>query len=508
VPLGAFHRVGFFYLLKGTGQSMRVKDRSIPKDPTKIVGLDEVLEGGLPRGRTTLVSGGPGAGKTVLGLEFLWSGAIAGQPGVFVTLEERAEAVRKNAMSMGWDLAALEKAGKVAIVEARLFGEEIISGDFDIDGLLAIVGGHAKRIGAKRVVMDALDVLMRVFGDARRERNELYRLHEWLIDRGLTNVLTTKSQRDGETVPQYEFLDFMADCVIRLDHRVVGQVATRRLRVIKHRGSGFGTNEYPYVIGSRGIVLFPLTKAELSHKALGKKVPTGLAGLDAMLKGGYRRASCVLITGTSGTGKTTLASTFVQAVCRAGEKVLYLSFEESREAMLTAMQSAGINLFPALRKRKLLVQTAMPEAMGSDGHLIRALNAIDSFKPDHVALDAVSACVRMGSEQAAFDYLMRLVSILKERGITCIMTNQISGLVGTDEELSGIGFSSVVDAVIQLRFVETGQEITRQMLVVKSRGSAHSNRRTPFVITSRGIVFADNSPPAGPRLAARNGGGH
>jgi circadian clock protein KaiC len=280
--------------------------------------------------------------------------------------------------------------------------------------------------------------------------------------------------------------------------------------VIKYRGSGFGTNEYPYVIGGHGIVLFPLTKAELSHQPLGPKVSTGLPGLDAMLAGGYRRASCILITGTSGTGKTTLASTFVCAACRRGERVLYLSFEESREAMVTAMRSAGLDLRPSLRKRMLLVQTGLPEAMGSDDHLIRALEAIDAFKPNHMVLDAVSACIRMGSDQAAFDYLMRLVSILKERGISCIMTNQITGLVGTDEELSGIGFSSVVDAVIQLRFVETGQEITRQILIVKSRGSSHSNRRRPFVITSRGIEFPDNSPPPshGSRRAGRNGGGH
>jgi len=433
---------------------------------------------------------------------------MAGEPGVFVTLEERAEAVRKNALSMGWDLAALEKAGKVAIVEARLYGEEVLSGDFDIRGLLAIVGGHAKRIRARRVVMDALDVLLRVFGDPRRERNELYRVHEWLIDRGLTNLLTVKTQRE-EAASQYEFLDFMADCVIRLDHRVMGQVATRRLRVIKYRGSGFGTNEYPYVISDHGIVLFPLTNAELAHQPLGPKVSSGLAGLDAMLDDGYRSASCILMTGTSGTGKTTLANTFVQAACRRGERVLYLSFEESREAMVAGMLSAGIDLRPSLRSRRLLVQTALPEAMGSDDHLIRALQAIDTFRPDHVTLDAISACVRMGSERAAFDYLMRLVSTIKERGITCILTNQISGLAGTDEELSGIGFSSVVDAVIQLRFVETDQEIGRQMLVIKSRGSAHSNRRQPFFITDQGIKFSDNSQPPSvqSRRAGRKGGG-
>ena len=474
---------------------MYVKGRPIPKVPTQISGLDEVLEGGLPRGRTTLASGGAGSGKTVLGLQFLCSGAMAGEPGVFVTFEERAEAVRHNAMSMGWNLAALEKAGKVVIVEARLYGEEIISGDFDMQGLLAIVGGHIKRIKAKRVVMDALDVLLRIFSDPRRERNELYRIHEWLIDQKLTNVLTAKAHRDADTLTQNEYLDFMADCVLRLDHRVIGQVATRRLRIIKYRGSGFGTNEYPYVIGNRGIILFPLTKAELAHQPLGPKVSSGLPGLDTMLDGGFRSTSCILVSGVSGTGKTTFATTFVQAACRRGERVLYLSFEESKEAMITAMLSAGIDLRPPLRTGKLLIQTALPEAMGSDDHLIRALHTIDTFKPDHVTVDAVSACIRMGSDQAAFDYLMRLVSILKERGITCIMTNQISGVIGVDEELSGIGFSSVVDAVIQLRFVETEQEITRRLLIVKSRGSAHSNRRVSFVITNRGIEFPENPPP-------------
>jgi len=471
---------------------MHGKRRPIPKVPTQIAGLDEILEGGLPRGRTTLVCGGPGSGKTVLGLEFLCRGAMAGEPGVFVTFEERADAIRLNALSMGWDLAGLEKAGKMAILEARLPGEEVVSGDFDIQGMLAIVGGHATRIKARRIVMDALDVLLRVYDDLKRERNELFRLHDWLIDRKLTSVLTVKAQLDGDMAHRYEFLDFMADCVIRLDHRVTGQVATRRLRVIKYRGSGFGTNEYPYVIGDHGIVLFPLTKAELTHQQLGPKVSSGLAGLDAMLDGGFRRAACILIAGTSGTGKTTLASAFARAASRRKEKVLYLNFEESQEAMIAGMLSAGIDLRPALRTQRLMVQTALPEAMGSDYHLVRALEALDSFKPHHLILDAISACVRMGSEQAAFDYLMRLVAVVKERGITCILTNQITGLLGSGEELSGIGFSSVVDAVIHLRFVDAGQEIGRQILIVKARGSGHSNRRESYYITEQGINFPNN----------------
>ena len=490
---------------------MRGKRQPIRKVPTKIAGLDEILEGGLPQGHTTVVSGGPGSGKTVLGLEFLCRGAMAGEPGVFVTFEERAEAIRLNALSMGWDLAALEKAGKMAIIEARLLGEEIVSGDFDIQGMLAIAGGHIRRIGARRIVMDALDVLLRIYGDSKREHNELSRLHNWLTDQGLTSVLSVKTLRDENQGSQYEFLDFMADCVIRLDHRVVGQVATRRLRVIKYRGSGFGTNEYPYVFGEHGIVLFPLTMAELTHQPLGAKVSTGLKGLDLMLNGGFRLASCILISGNSGTGKTTLASTFAQAACLRGERVLYLNFEESKEAMISGMLSPGIDLRPSIRDKKLLIQTAMPESTGSDNHLNRIMETIDSFKPNHLILDAVSACVRMGSKQSAFDFMMRLVSVVKEQGITSILTNQNSSnsRIGNDEELSGIGFSSVVDAVVQLRFAETDQEITRQILVVKSRGSAHSNRRQLYVITDRGIEFLDSPlrPPVRARKARRKDGG-
>ena len=232
------------------------KRQPIPKVPTKIAGLDEILEGGLPQGHTTVVSGGPGSGKTVLALEFLCRGAMAGEPGVFVTFEERAEAIRLNALSMGWDLTALEKAGKMAIIEARLHGEEVVSGDFDIQGMLAIADGHIKRIGARRIVMDALDVLLRIYGDSKRAQNELSRLHNWLTDQELTSVVSMKTVHDENQESQFEFLDFMADCVIRLDHRVVGQVATRRLRVIKYRGSGFGTNEFPTSLASMGSSCF------------------------------------------------------------------------------------------------------------------------------------------------------------------------------------------------------------------------------------------------------------
>jgi len=249
-------------------------------------------------------------------------------------------------------------------------------------------------------------------------------------------------------------------------------------------------NEYPYVFGEHGIVLFPLTTAELTHQPLGSKVSTGLKGLDLMLDGGFRRASCVLISGNSGAGKTTLASTFAYAACLRGERVLYLNFEESKEAMISGMLSPGIDLRPSIRDDKLLIQTAMPESTGSDNHLNRVMETIAAFKPNHLILDAVSACVRMGSKQAAFDFMMRLISVVKEKGITSILTNQIGTRRNGDEELSGIGFSSVVDAVVQLRFAETDQEITRQMLVVKSE-----DRRIPIAANCTSLRTVASSFP-------------
>lgn len=460
--------------------------KGLPKVPSGVAGLDEILSGGLPEGRTTLVSGGPGTGKTMLGLEFLYRSALAGQAGIFLLFEERAEVIRRNALAMGWDLAALEEDGKLFLLEARLDRNAILSGDFTIAPLLAIIQGQARKIGAKRIVIDAIDVLLRIYNDARRQQNELYGLHDWLIENGFTTILTAKKSESSERTSQYEFLDYMADCVIVLDLRVLGQVTTRRLRVIKYRGSAFASNEYPYIIGEEGNVLMPISTVSLDHMALGPRISSGNAALDEVLGGGYRRATSILITGASGTGKTTLACTFVQAACNRGEKVLYISFEESSDAVLSSMLSPGIDLRPAVKSGNLEFQTVMPEAMGAEQHLARAFRQMDRFKPDHIVVDAISACTRMGSEQAAFDYLMRLVDRCKREGITCLMTNQLGG-VDQQADFSGIGFSSLLDTIIFLRYVELRREIARSLLVLKSRGSKHSNRYHQYAITDEGI---------------------
>ncbi len=459
---------------------------TLSKCPTQIEGLDMILKGGLPAGRTTLIIGGPGSGKSLFGLEFLYRAALDGEPGIFISFEERARDLRTNTGTLGWDLTPLEKNGKLFLFEAQIDPKAIVTGEFGIQSFLAILDHKIKAMGTKRVAIDAIDVLMRLINDERREQNELLALHQWLSEHEVTALLTVKAPRDSDHARHYEFLDYMADCVIHLDNRMLGQLSTRRLRVIKYRGSGFGSNEYPFVIEPPGIKLLPISDIGLSHQALGERISTGLSDLDVLIGGGFRRASSVLITGATGSGKTTLCSAFTQVACASGEKVLCLNFEESEAALVSAMLSSGTDLNTAITNGKLWLLTAMPEAMGAEQHLVRALIAIKQMQPSCVVLESATACRRMGTEQAAFEYMMRMINTCKEMGIIIIITNQTIGLSNLDE-ISGIGISSLIDSVIQLRLVEDAGVMQRKLLVVKSRGSVHSHRHHDFRISDRGI---------------------
>lgn len=474
----------------------------LAKAASDIAGFDEILYGGLPEGRTTLIEGSPGTGKSILGLEFLYRGAMAGQPGIFVTFEERAGAVRRNAQTLGWNLGALEKAGKLAVIEARLDPQTVISGDFSLKALLAIIDGKSKATGAKRIVFDALDVLLRLFCDPARERKEKYSLYEWLIDHGMTAILTVKAVESTNILAGYGFLEYMADCAIRLLQRPGEWISTRELQVIKYRGSDFGRNAYPFVIAQGGISVIPISEFGLQHQAPGPHVSSGSERLDVVLGGGYRKGSSILIAGSSGTGKTTIANTFAKSACDRGERVLYFGFEESEESMVATMLSPGIDLRPAVKKELLKVATAMPEAFGTEKHLLRAFIAIDECKPDHVIVDAISSFARMGSDRAAFEFGMRLVNRCKDKGITLILTNQSSG--GADDRIaiSGLGISSIIDTLLWLRFVEVEDSLKRRLLLIKSRGSKHSNRYHDFLITDHGIELSEEST-ARPRRARK-----
>jgi circadian clock protein KaiC len=464
----------------------RVRRRNLRKIPTGIAGLDAVLRGGLPEGRMTLLNGGAGSGKSLIALQSLMNGAAIGKPGILVLFEERAEAVRQNARSFGWDLAALERKHLLYLLDARVDPAAVVSGDFSINGLLAILDRQARAMRARHIVIDAVDTLVHLYDSPMRERNELYALHEWLLDRDLTSVVTVKATSQEDAPARYAFLDFMADCVIHVDQRVTGQIATRRLRVIKYRGSGYGRNEYPFVIGENGISVIPITSNVLQHRPPGPRVGSGHDGLDALLGGGYNRGTSVLIVGTAGAGKTTLACVFAEAACKRGERVLYLNFEESPESLVSNMLSPGVHLQPLVRSGRLVVQAYLPEAMGVEEHLLHALNALAEIQPRHVIVDAISACSRMGSRSAAFEYLMRVLNACKERGITCFYLNQATG---TDviAEISGIGISSIIDTVVLLRQLPIDGEVRRQLVVMKARGSRHSQQFHEFRITDRGI---------------------
>lgn len=459
---------------------------ALPKVATQIEGLDEILNGGIPVGGMTLVWGAAGCGKSILGLEFLYRGALADDPGILVVFEERAQAVRQHALTLGWDLAPLEQAGKLFVLEGVIDPATILAGDFDLQALLAIIAGRSQAIGAKRIVIDAVDVLTRLYRDPWREQSEIYTLHRWLADREMTTILTMKVLHYQTLLPGYEFLDFMADCVIKLDQRSNDQVSTRRLQVIKYRGSSFGRNEYPYIIAEDGIHLLPVSSVVLTQQAPGDVVSSGSAQLDAMLEGGYKRGTSVLVPGAPGTGKTTIASTFAQAACARGEKTLFLAFEESAQVIIANMLSPGIDLRPALQAGTLRFLTAMPEAMGAEDHLFAALREVAVFQPRLVIADALSALMRMGTEQAAFEYAMRLVVACKERGITCLFTNQLFGAAAEDS-FAGVGISSLVDTVILLRFAESGGMLHRTLLIRKVRGAAHSAQCHEFRITNRGL---------------------
>ena len=468
--------------------SMKTQTKKLEKVPTYIKGLDNILEGGLPKNRATLVLGSPGTGKTNLALEFLYRGASDNEPGIFLGFEETKESLRQNAWSFGWNLEALENDNKLFIIEGRLNPETLVSGKFSLKPLLSIISHKAQEMKAKRLVIDALDVLLQLLEEPFAVRSELHYLILWLSQQGLTTILTLKPREDGSRLQDF-FLS-MVDCAIALDARVLNQVTTRRLRVIKYRGSSFGRNEYPFIITDKGLQTIPITSIELKHKPFSTRFSTGISRLDRLLDGGLYRASFTLIAGEPGTGKTLLTTTIIQEACRRGEKAVYVSFEESDQAIINNVRSAGINLEPYVKSGRLHFITAMPEATGAEEHLLNLMEAVEKVKPQHVVIDAISACARMGGTQAAYEYLMRALNLLKEKGITIILVNQTSGS-REQLELSGIGISSMIDTVIFLSYVHGEGETNRTIQVLKSRGSAHSNQVRECLITDDGIEILD-----------------
>ncbi len=472
------------------------KGSYLEKSPTYIQGLDEILLGGLPSGRTTILEGEAGSGKTVLALEFLYRGALAGEPGIWVGFEEPANQLRSNASSLGWDLPALERESRFFIFEPNIDTNAVISGDFSLKGLLAAIAGKNREIGAKRIVIDALEVGLRLFDEPRQIRAEMHVLNDWFRENRLTAILTVRPPKRIEARIFEDFFESMGDCVIFLDTRMRENISTRRLRVVKYRGSDFGHNEYPYIISNNGLFVAPISSVGLRHKPLGETMSTGIERLDTILGGGYRRSSCILIAGEAGIGKTTLVSTFVKEACKRGENVRYIGFEESQDALVGNVMSSGIDLLPCLQTGRLEFLTRFPESMGAEEHYLQAKMRIDAFKPRHVVVDAISACERMGGKLASFDYLMRLLNYCKDLGLTIFLTNQIN-TTKNQLEISGNEISSMVDTAILLYYQDEPGERNRILQVLKSRGIGHSNQAREFLITNNGFIIRDVYTGAG-----------
>jgi len=464
------------------------------KSPTGIAGLDEITGGGLPAGRPTLVCGSAGCGKTMLAMEFLVRGATQfGEPGVFMMFEESAADLTANARSLGFDLDRLVKQKKIALDHVRIERSEIEeTGEYNLEGLFIRLGHAIDLIGAKRVVLDTVEALFAGLPNHGILRAELRRLFGWLKDRGMTAIITGE-KGEGNAITRYGLEEYVADCVITLDHRVHEQISTRRLRVLKYRGSMHGTNEYPFLIGERGFSVLPITSLRLDHAAPTERLSTGIARLDEMLGGhGVFRGSSVLVSGTPGTGKSSLGAAFAEAACRRGERVLLFPYEESSAQVVRNMGSIGLDLAPWLKKGLLQIHASRPTLQGLEQHLLAIHDTVKAFRPAVVVIDPISNLSLERSEAEVAPTLMRLIDFFKQQQITTLFTSLTTGGsgTGTPEDSQG-GVSSLMDTWLLLRNVESNGERNRLIFVLKSRGMAHSNQMREFVLSDAGIDLVD-----------------
>jgi circadian clock protein KaiC len=468
----------------------RAAARSLPKAATGIRGLDEITLGGLPRGRPTLLCGGAGSGKTLLGIEFLVRGATEyDEPGVCLSFEETLEELAANVASIGFEINDLIARKKLSIDHVYTERSQIEeAGDYDLEGLFLRLGQAVDSIKAKRVMLDSIEALFASFAREAILRAELRRLFRWLKERKLTAIIT--AERGENRLTRYGIEEYISDCVILLDNRISDAVSTRRLRVVKYRGSTHGTNEYPFLIDTDGISVLPVTSLELNQDASEKRVSTGLPDLDSMLGGrGYFRGSSILVSGTAGTGKTSLASHFVDAACARGERCVVFSFEESPPQIIRNMRSIGIDLKRWIDGGLLRFHAVRPSTFGLEMHLVKMHKVITEFKPSIVVADPVTALLYAGADAETRSMLLRLVDFLKGRQITALLTTLSNA--SDPREQTEVQISSVVDAWILLRDIESGGERNRGIYILKARGLAHSNQIREYVITDHGLTFRD-----------------
>ena len=476
--------------MKTKGAKSRAPATRLPKCPTGIQGLDEITDGGLPRGRPTLVCGGAGCGKTLLAAEFLVRGAVQfDEPGVLMAFEETEKELEANVASLGFDLEGLVKRKKIVIDYIHVEPSEVQeSGDYDLEGLFVRLNHAIDSIGAKRVVLDTLEALFACRPNETILRAELRRLFRWLKDKGVTAVIT--AERGRETLTRHGLEEYVSDCVIVLDHRVTNQIATRHLRVVKYRGALHGTNEFPFLIGDTGISVLPITSLGLNHKTSSERIATGIPRLDAMLGGkGFFRGSSILLTGTPGTGKTIVSANFAHAAARRGERVLFFSFEESPDQILRNMHSIGLHLEPLVKSNLLRFHSARPSLYGLEMHLATMFKEIVTFQPQVVVIDPITSLMDVGSDYECRGMVTRLVDYLKARQITTLFTSLTQG--GHALQQSEASMSSLMDSWLLLQDFEGNGERNRVLYVLKARGMSHSNQVREFLISDRGIDVVD-----------------
>lgn len=465
---------------------MTIKSHGIARSPTGIEGFDELTLGGLPAGRPTLVCGAAGCGKTLFASTFLIHGAReCDEPGVFVTFEERPVDIISNVASLGFGLDKLIADNKIYIEHIAIDPSELAEiGDYDLEALFIRLEMAVQQVGAKRVVLDTIESLFSAFSNPAILRAEIRRLFDWLKERGLTTVIT--AERGEGTFTRSGLEEYVSDCVILLDHRVQNQISTRRLRIVKYRGTAHGTNEYPFLIDEDGFSVLPVSAVGLNHKVSEERISTGIADLDAMLSGGgFHRGASLLVSGVAGSGKSSVAASFVNAACQRGEKALFFSFEESSFQTIRNMRSIGLDLQPWVERDLLRYIAARPTLYGLEMHLAIMVREVAKFKPQLVVLDPVSAFVTPGDTGDVQAMLLRMVDFLKSRGITAVFTHL--GYARSDETQTDAGLSSLMDAWILLLNRETNGEFNRELYLLKSRGMQHSNQVREFVMSESGI---------------------
>jgi circadian clock protein KaiC len=464
--------------------------KQLTKVPTGISGFDEITQGGLPKGRPTLVCGSAGCGKTLFSVEFLVRGALAfGEAGVFVTFEEKAGELTTNVASLGFDLKKLERDKLIKIDHVHIERSEIEeTGEYDLDGLFIRLGYAIDSIGAKRIVLDTIESLFSGLSNQAIIRAELRRLFEWLKEKGVTAIIT--GEKGEGTLTRQGLEEYVSDCVILLDHRIVNQISTRLLRIVKYRGSQHGTNEYPFLIDEEGISVLPVTSLQLKYEVSSQRVSSGIRSLDNMLGGkGFYRGSSILVSGTAGTGKTSIGAYFAHETCKRKERCIYFAFEESPQQIIRNMKSIGVDLKKHIDDGLLQMHASRPTMHGLEMHLVDFHKKIKKFKPKTVVLDPITNLVTIGSVSEVKSMLIRLIDFLQSEQITVMFTALSLNTIVNEQTDEGV--SSLVDAWLLVRDIENNGERNRGMYIMKSRGMKHSNQVREFVITDAGLDLVD-----------------